>query len=186
MRFMFLQRRRSCGISVNKGWTLNRRLYLPPEAENLPKNGTDLRRESKWVWDPFATQSADTPSSLMLPLENHHLRAGWLITSLARLLRCIYLCIWRNRLSAAACSLSLAGATLRVWGAGSSLWRLLLLRSRAPGAQAQQWCHMGLTALLPVGSSQIRDGTQVPWISRQILNPCTTREVPSWALKSLK
>ena len=45
---------------------------------------------------------------------------------------------------------------------------------------------MGVTALPHVGSPRTRDGTQVPWISRQILNHWTTREVPSWALKSLK
>ena len=38
------------------------------------------------------------------------------------------------------------------------------------------WC-MGLAALQHVGSSQTRDGTHVPCISRQILNHWTTREV---------
>ena len=36
-------------VSQWTGWTLNRCLYLPPEAESLPKNGTDLTRGSKRV-----------------------------------------------------------------------------------------------------------------------------------------
>ena len=38
---------------------------------------------------------------------------------------------------------------------------------------------MGLVAPWHVGSSQTRARTCVPCISRQILNPCTTREAPS-------
>ena len=37
---------------------------------------------------------------------------------------------------------------------------------------------MGLAA--PVGSSQIRDQISVHWVSRQILNHWTTREVPRY------
>ena len=45
-------------------------------------------------------------------------------------------------------------------------------------AQAQLLWHMGLVAPQHVGSSQTRDQTHVPCIGRQILNHCTTREIP--------
>ena len=50
----------------------------------------------------------------------------------------------------------------------------------APGsrAQAQQLWRTGLVAPWHVGSSQTRDRAHVPCIGRQILNHCTTREVP--------
>ena len=59
---------------------------------------------------------------------------------------------------------------------GFSLSRPLLLRSKAPDAQAQQLWLMGLVAPRHVGSSQTRARTHVPCIGRQILNHCTTRE----------
>ena len=54
--------------------------------------------------------------------------------------------------------------------------------ARALGAQAQQLRRMGLAALRHVGSSQTRDWTHVPCISRQILNHWTTREAPAHLL----
>ena len=83
---------------------------------------------------------------------------------------------------------------------GFSLRRLLLLRSmgsRRTGfsscgtraqqlwlvgskAQAQQLWHTGLVAPRHVGSSQSRARTCVPYIGRQILNHCATREVPAF------
>ena len=55
----------------------------------------------------------------------------------------------------------------------------LLLWSTGSRAQAQQLWRTGLVALWHAGSSQSRDRTHVPCIGRQILNHCTTREVPS-------
>ena len=69
---------------------------------------------------------------------------------------------------------------------GFSLWWLLLLRSTGSrhagfsscGTWAQQLWRMGLVTPRHVGSSRTRARTHVPCISRQILNHCTTREVP--------
>ena len=49
-------------------------------------------------------------------------------------------------------------------------------------AQAQQLRHMGLVAPWRVGSSWTGDRTRVPWIGRQVLNHCATREVPFYLL----
>ena len=46
-------------------------------------------------------------------------------------------------------------------------------------AQAQQLWHTGLVAPQHVGTSQTRAHTRVPCFGSQILNHCTTREVPS-------
>ena len=48
---------------------------------------------------------------------------------------------------------------------------------RTRGQAQQLWC-MGSVALWPVGSSGTRDWTITTFIARQILNHCTTREVP--------
>ena len=69
---------------------------------------------------------------------------------------------------------------------GFSLWWLLLLQStgsRCTGfsscdTQAQQLWLAGLLAPRHVGSSRTRARTRVPCIGKQILNHCTTREVP--------
>ena len=58
---------------------------------------------------------------------------------------------------------------------GSWAQQLWLTGSRA---QAQQLWHTGLVAPQHVGSSRTRARTHVPCIGRQILNHCTTREVP--------
>ena len=55
------------------------------------------------------------------------------------------------------------------------LQQLWLVGSRA---QAQQLWRTGLVAPRHVGSSRTRARTHVPCIGRQILNHCTTREVP--------
>ena len=46
-------------------------------------------------------------------------------------------------------------------------------------AQSQQLWHTGLVAPQHVGSSGTRAQTCVPCIGRQVLNHCTTREVPN-------
>ena len=57
--------------------------------------------------------------------------------------------------------------------------QLWLVGSRV---QAQLLSCTGLVPLQHVGSSQARDRTHDPCIGRQILNRCTTREVPSLCL----
>ena len=62
------------------------------------------------------------------------------------------------------------------------LQQLWLAGSRS---QAQQlWCT-GLVAPRHVGSSQTRARTHVPCIGRQILNHCTTRQVPAHTFLNL-
>ena len=89
----------------------------------------------------------------------------------------------------AACRLSLVAASggySSLLCAGFSLQCLLLLQSMGSrcvgfsscGMWAQQSWHTGLVAPWHVGSSQTRAQTRVPWIGRQILNHCATREVP--------
>ena len=56
---------------------------------------------------------------------------------------------------------------------GTWAQELWLTSSRA---QAQELWRTGLVALQHVGSSQTRARTHVPYIGRQILNHCTTRE----------
>ena len=56
---------------------------------------------------------------------------------------------------------------------GTQTQQLWVVGSRV---QAQQLWQMGLVAPWHVGSSQTRDQTNVPYIGRQILNHCTTRE----------
>ena len=73
-----------------------------------------------------------------------------------------------------------------LWYVGFSLWWLLLLWSMGSrcagfsscGTQAQQLRCTGLVAPWHVGSSQTKARTYVSCIGRQILNYCTTREVP--------
>ena len=60
----------------------------------------------------------------------------------------------------------------QLWHTVQQLW---LAGSRA---QAWQLWHTGLVAPQHVGSSRTRARTRVPCIGRQILNHCTTREVP--------
>ena len=50
--------------------------------------------------------------------------------------------------------------------------------AQAPDTQAQQLWLTGLVAPRHVGSSQTRARTRVPFIGRQILNHCATRETP--------
>ena len=63
----------------------------------------------------------------------------------------------------------------RLSSCGTWTQQLWLTGSRA---QAQQLWRTGLVAPWHVGSSWTRARTHVPCISRQILNHCTTREVP--------
>ena len=63
--------------------------------------------------------------------------------------------------------------------AGLPLSQPLLLRSKAPDAQAQQLWLTGLVAPRHVGSSQTRARTRVPCIGRWTLNHCATREAQS-------
>ena len=80
-----------------------------------------------------------------------------------------------------------------LWCMGFSLQWLLLWPSmscRSQGfssfsTQAQLLWGTGLVASWPMESSQIRDQTCVPSISRQTLIHCTTREVLSFSLKEL-
>ena len=62
-------------------------------------------------------------------------------------------------------------------GARASHYRgLFCCGAQAPDPQAQQLWLTGPVAPRHVGSSQTRARTRVPCISRQILNPCATRE----------
>ena len=63
---------------------------------------------------------------------------------------------------------------LLLWSAGSVVHRLHYCSLRA-----QKLWPTGLVPLRHVGSSQTRGWTGVPWVSRQILIQCTTREVPA-------
>ena len=99
-------------------------------------------------------------------------------------------CVGSSLLCAGFLQLQRAGATLccgvqashcggfshcRAWALGMRAQQLWLTVSRM---QAQQlWC-MGLVAPWHVRSSRTRAQTCVPCIGRQILNHCTTREVP--------
>ena len=103
----------------------------------------------------------------------------------------VYLFIWLCWVFAAACGLSLVMASgVYSWlrCAGFSLRWLLLLRSTGSrhvgfsscGTWVQQLWHTGLVAPRHVGSSQTRAQTCVPCTGRQILNHCSTREVPEF------
>ena len=84
----------------------------------------------------------------------------------------LLICCWPCRVLAALRVLSvLTGGALWLCSGfssqgPSSLW------NTGPGAAAH-----GLTALWHAGSSQTRGQTQVPYLDRQILVPCTTRKV---------
>ena len=64
------------------------------------------------------------------------------------------------------------------WCAGLSLSWPLLLRSTGSRRTGSVVCLTSLVVPRHVGSSQTRAQTRVPWISRQILNHCATREAP--------
>ena len=61
-------------------------------------------------------------------------------------------------------------------------WALGCVGFRSCSTQAQELWHMGLFALWYMESSCSRDWTHVPCIGRWILNPWTTKEVPSVCL----
>ena len=69
-----------------------------------------------------------------------------------------------------------AGATLHRGARASHYRGLSCCGAQAPDAQAQQLWLTGPAATRHVGSSQTRARTRVPYISRQILNHCATRE----------
>lgn len=73
---------------------------------------------------------------------------------------------------------AVSGATLLVRAQASPRSGFSCWGARALGAQAQQLRRMGLVALGHVGSSQTRDWTHVPCISRQILFHGATRKAP--------
>ena len=79
-------------------------------------------------------------------------------------------------------SLLLHGFSLVSESGGSSLVEvpelLVAVTSVVEEHRLQQLWHTGLGALRHVGSSQIRDGTSVCCIARQILNYWTTMEAP--------
>ena len=114
----------------------------------------------------------------------------------------IFGCVGSSLLCTGFLQLRRVGATLRcgVWASHCGVFFLLWsMGSRHMGfsscgtwaqelwltgcrAQAQQLWRMGLVALWHVGSSRTRAQTRVPCISRRILNPCATKEVPKQAL----
>ena len=61
-------------------------------------------------------------------------------------------------------------------------WSLVVERSLS-GLQARCLWYMGLDVPWRVESSWTRDQTHVPRVGRQILNHCTTREVPVVSFK---
>ena len=111
-------------------------------------------------------------------------------------LKFIFGCVGSSLLHAGFLLVVVSGACSSLLYAGFSLRWLLLLRntgSRRMGcsscdtwaqqlclmgsrAQAHQLWHTGLVAPRHVGSSQTRARTRVPYIGRQILNHCATRE----------
>ena len=94
----------------------------------------------------------------------------------------IFFFFWLRWVFVAARELSLvavSGGYSSLWCASFSLWWLLLLRSTGSRVQAQQLWRTGLAAPQHVGSSRTRDRTRVPCTGKQILNHCTTREVPA-------
>ena len=114
----------------------------------------------------------------------------WLDYSFSFFLLFIYLFIyfWLRCVFVAAHGLSLVavdGGFSSLWCAGCSLRWLLLLWNMGSrhmgfsscGTWVQQLWRAGLVALRHVGSSWTRARTHVPWIGRQILNHCATREV---------
>ena len=94
-------------------------------------------------------------------------------------LQCIY--FWLQWVLVAVCRLSpvVARGAYSSWQVqGSHCGRFSYCGARALGTQVQTpWCT-GLVALRHLDSSQTRDRTCVPCISRWILIHCTTREVP--------
>ena len=119
----------------------------------------------------------------------------------------LFIYFWLHWVFVAACGLSLvvAGRVYAlVWCAGFSLQWLLFLWSMGsrhvgfssfgtwaqqfwlmgPRVQAQQLWRTGLVVPRHVGSSRTRARTCVSCIGRQILNHCTTREVPVYLFYS--
>ena len=70
------------------------------------------------------------------------------------------------------------GATLHRGARASHCHGLSRCGAQAPDAQAQYLQLTGPVAARHVGSSQTRARTHVPYIGRQILNHCATREAP--------
>ena len=89
----------------------------------------------------------------------------------------IYGCVWSSFLCEGFLQLWQAGATLHRSARASHHRGLSRCGAQAPDAQAQQLWLTGPAAPRHVGSSQTRARTRVPCISRQIPNPCATREV---------
>ena len=111
-------------------------------------------------------------------------------------LKILFIYFWLHQVFIAARRLSLAvasGGYSSLWCAGFSLRWLLLLQStgsRLVGFSScstwAQWLwRTGLVALRHVGSSWTRARTRVPFIGRQILNHCATREAPAQSILCL-
>ena len=88
----------------------------------------------------------------------------------------IFGCVGSSFLCEGFLQLRQAGATLHSGARASHYRGLSCFGAQAPDPQAQQLWLTGLVALRHVGSSQTRARTRVPFISRQILNHCATRE----------
>ena len=88
----------------------------------------------------------------------------------------IYGCGGSSFLCEGSLQLRQAGATLHHGVRASHYRRLSCCGTQAPDAQAQQLWLTGPLAPRHVGSSQTRARTRVPYIGRQTLNHCATRE----------
>ena len=93
----------------------------------------------------------------------------------------IFGCVGSSFLCKGFLQLRQVGATLHRGVRASHYRGLSCCGAQAPEVQAQQLWLTGPVAPWHVGSSQTRDRTRVPCISRQILNHCATREAP-WQL----
>ena len=90
----------------------------------------------------------------------------------------IFGCVGSSFLCEGFLQLRRAGATLHRDAWASHYRGLSCCGAQAPDAQAQQLWLTGPVAPRHVGSSQTRARTCVPYIGRQILNHCATREAP--------
>ena len=92
----------------------------------------------------------------------------------------IYGCVGSSFLCEGFLQLRQAGATLHRGAQAFHYHGLSCCGAQAPDVQAQQLWLMGPAAPQHVGFSQTRARTRVPYIGRQILNHCATREAPPY------
>ena len=95
----------------------------------------------------------------------------------------IFGCVGSSFLCEGFLQLRRAGATPHRGARASHYRSLSCCGAQAPDAQAQQLWLTGPAAPWHVGSSQTRARTRVPFIVRQILNHCATREALPCFLK---